>query len=180
MLLLLAALFSLAFCYQCPGTMGTNPLGCVNMPASKCIHYYQLDQSSGRIYDCYTVNGECRPKLYHCEPICNGTLYAADCATAPRTYCGGYYSSDSTGSFTCVYNPANNKCAAPAVKFYCTLGGQVQCNGQGWGEDSPGCGGATTQADCIARWLGPVVGQKNQCAWDSTYGYCYVGRPCHY
>lgn len=160
----------------CPGTQGTAYLGCNSISAAHCAHYYELT-ASGAVTICIVISGACSSTSFPCRPICNGTTLTSDCTTISASNCDGYYSTDATGKFTCAIDPSTGNCAVPALKYYCTTSGQAACSGTG-GTGTSGCAAATTQATCTARWEGPYNGQKNQCAWDATGLYCYVGKPC--
>lgn len=183
MLVLLIALVSLAsasFFPTCNGTIMTS--GCMGIPAAQCLHYYSASMVNGVAFmsSCYLPRpGECWESS-GCYPTCTGTTYIANCVNASANYCAGYYSTDSSGSYTCALNTATNKCVVPSPRYPCTPNGSVQCNGPygyatGWS-----CASFTTQATCSNAWLGPFNGQKNQCAWDAAGNYCYLGKPCHY
>lgn len=182
LLLLLLALASVSIAAVCPGTgAAVYPTGaCSQQSASQCIHKYVLVTPTNT-YACRvdTDTNQC-VQAELCTPMCNGTAFIASCSSAPASYCLNYYSTDSGGSYQCGLT-TSNLCGIPQHKYYCDSTHSIQCVGnQGWAFNSPGCGGATTQADCQTRWMGPYLGQKNQCQWDIAGGYCYLGTPCHY
>lgn len=131
---------------------------------------------SGTITICLVISGACSSTSFPCRPICNGTTLTTDCTTVSASVCKGYYSTDATGKFNCAIDPSTGNCGPPAIKYYCTTSGQIACSGTGGTSSS----GATAQAACEIRWMGPYIGEKHQCQWDSLFNKCYIGTPCHY
>lgn len=181
LLLLILVLVSVPSTSACEATVGVQ--SCILTPIRACLHSYQLYGGTWR--QCHAIaapNGTLQCIIVGttpCTPYCNGTAFIANCSSAPASYCLNYYSTDSGGSYQCGLTTAG-LCGLPQSKYYCDPTHSIQCVGnQGWAWNSPGCAGATTQADCQTRWM-INLGQKNQCEWDATYGFCYMGVPCHY